>query len=109
MRSARCPAVDWVLGSLGVRARGERVPAEAIDWRRVVAFASAHMVLPVLASRLDRAVVTPPPDVRRFLCDMEAANRARNGTLRAALAEIGEALSGLGEGPLVSKGGAFLV
>jgi hypothetical protein len=109
MRSARCPAVDWVLASLGERAGGERGPAEAIDWRRVVAFASAHMVLPAVASRLDRAAVTLPPEVRQFLGDMEAANRARNEMLRAALAGIGEALSGLGERPLVLKGGAFLV
>jgi hypothetical protein len=61
MRSARCPAVDWVLASLGERAGGERGPAEAIDWRRVVAFASTHMVLPAVASRLDRAAVTLPP------------------------------------------------
>jgi hypothetical protein len=67
------------------------------------------MVLPALASRLDRAAVTPPSDVRGFLCDMEAANRTRNEGLRAALAGIGEALSGLGQRPLVLKGGAFLV
>jgi hypothetical protein len=109
MISASCPAVDWVLASLGERAGGERGPAEAIDWRRVIAFASARIVLPALASRLDSAAVTPPPDVHRFLCDMEAANRSRNERLRAALAEIGGALSGLGERPLVLKGGAFLV
>jgi hypothetical protein len=109
MISASCPAVDWVLASLGERAGGERGPAEAIDWRRVIAFASAPMVLPALASRLDRAAVTPPPDVYRFLCDMEAANRSRNERLRAALAEIGGALSGRGVRPLVLKGGAFLV
>ena len=83
--------------------------ADAIDWRQVVAFSSAHMVLPALADRLEDASVAPPFDVRCFFREMEMANAARNARHQSVLFEIGAALSPLGEPPVVLKVGAFLV
>ena len=122
MGEAQARAVEWVLGCLGAGQERDRrggacsleaggapdVP-DGIDWRHVVAFSSAHLVLPALAWRMLRVRPGPPGEVGEFLAGIERANIARNQGLRAALGEIGAALGETGIQPVVLKGAAFLL
>lgn len=74
----------------------------------IVAFASAHFVLPALHAPAVALAAPVPTDLLEFLAEIERSNRARNLVLRDALARIAGALAAIDVVPLVMKGGAFL-
>ena len=98
--------------SLGASDVSERrnISWNTVDWSRVVGFASAHLVLPALASPVRRLARTwdIPRDFVAFLEAVEHANICRNNMLRRACVDIGAALDKAGVKPVVLKGGAIL-
>lgn len=104
--------VDAVLRLLGHRRgapHGGSSPPGDVDPAAMVAFASAHFVLPALAAPARSAGIGLAPDLIAFLVEMESANRARNVALRDATVAIAAAFRHLGVTPLALKGGAFLL
>lgn len=87
------------------------VPLDEETWLEVIRLASAHLVLPALATGLDRAGAdwSIPGDARAYLDAMREANGVRNRKLKAALPAIIDSLQSTGIDPLAVKGAAFLV
>lgn len=89
----------------------------AIDWERLVATASGHLVLPALYPALvrfgsiasPRAVSLIPADALEFLASIHAANGARNRMLRTALVRYAAALNAVGIEPVPLKGACTLL
>lgn len=112
----RCHFVDAVFALLRHGA-GDKTSSciddldwSAVEWDRVVAFASAHLVLPALAGPAVALAELHdiPDDFVSFAVSMRDANRARNLRMLEALTEAAHSLNGIGIAPAVLKGGAFL-
>ena len=93
--------------------RGNTAWPEADDargWQRIVATASAHLILPALREDLSAAcsLTGRQHDAAAFVEQIHEANRRRNQALRAALTAAAHALNAAGIEPMVVKGGAFL-
>jgi hypothetical protein len=89
-------------------------PPIALDekaWLETIRLASAHLVLPALATGLDAAgpAWTIDAEARAYLEAMRDGNAMRNRMLRQALAGIAGQLQRAGIDPIVVKGGAWLV
>jgi hypothetical protein len=85
---------------------------ENFDWHGLVAFSSAHLVLPAMAQPVADAAAAGAPvpdDLVQFLNGTAVANAARNRRLKSALCVIGRALNEVGISPVVLKGGVFLL
>lgn len=89
----------------------------SVDWARVVAVASAHLVLPALHVSLARlrdlggtsVMASVPADALAYLALMHRANADRNRMLRRALLRYGRALNDAGIVPVALKGAASLL
>ncbi|MFM1813385.1 MAG: hypothetical protein RLZ98_80 [Pseudomonadota bacterium] len=101
---------EAVLCLLGARSLAKTIDWQEVDWNRVIAFASAHLVLPALAAPLNRiSHNTPlPGDLVGFMSGIAAANATRNRSLGEALRNIAETLNAIGTTPVALKGAAFL-
>lgn len=86
------------------------IPLDEQIWLETIRLASAHLVLPALASALDVAGPEWPIDgeARAYLDAIHAGNAARNRRLRGALAGIVGRLQRDGIDVVVVKGGAVL-
>ena len=88
----------------------EDLNLKGVDWRKFIAFSSAHFVLQALIPPLLH-VAPPhklPEDVRSFLNGFHEANAARNTQLTTATLDIAAKLNAIGTKPVILKGGAFL-
>lgn len=109
---ARQAAVETVLAliraGLGKPDAGSHLPADP-PWEEVMAFASAGLVLPALASggRALPGGLEALGEPGRFLAAIEASNAARNARLMLRLREAAAALGGAGIAAVALKGAVF--
>lgn len=99
-------AADGVCG-VGIDRAGFR----EISWHRLIAFSSAHFVLPAVAGPLKCAATRDfvPADVREFMAAIHDANSQRNALLLRSLREVTKALNSIGVTPCALKGAAILL
>ena len=114
MRSAGPLLVTEALLQAATGLGQQTIPPVPVDnelWLETIRLASAHLVLPALATGLDGAGQdwSIPDDAHTYLDAMREANRIRNTTLKAALGVVVNGLRSNGIEALAVKGAAFLV
>ncbi len=111
------PAFDAIVAILGSiagttdRAVVATILAEERDWVELIALADHRHVLAALHPAIDNLGLTGalPQDVAELLAFVHQANVARNGQLRASLADAVRALNAIDVTPVLLKGAIRLV
>jgi len=80
-------------------------------WQQVIAFASAHLVLPSIHQGIEAVGIRAqiPDDAADFLAQVHQANAQRNTEMLECLANLAKDFNSIDVVPTVLKGGAFLL
>ena len=84
--------------------RGDRVGEPSCGWDSVLAEASDQALLPALFGLIGEVA---PPEIARFLAEVESANRERNEVILGELKAAVELLNAAGIEPVLLKGSAY--